>query len=119
VVRDSQENPGEPSRTARWRDRHPPGAGTDLPAARLGELVAQLTGEDPRDSAEATEQRLDRTEAADPLAVVAQAIVDLRDSRHALRVTRYVERNATDAPDATMATGAMSGDVASSDHAAS
>jgi hypothetical protein len=118
VVRDSHENPEERGRTARWRDRHPPTPDAGLPAARLGELLAQLTGEDPRDSAEATEQRLDRAEEADPLAVVAQAIVDLRDSRHALRVTRYVERNAADASAGTMATGAMSGDIAP-DHAAS
>jgi len=101
VIRDSQEEPGADDGhrdvaafggdglhdvAARDVDRSPV-----VPAGRLGELVAHLTGEDQRDSAEAAAQRLGPARSADdPLAVVARAIVDLRDSRHSLRVTRYV-----------------------------
>ena len=62
-------------------------------AERLAELVAQLTGEDVIDSTEATAARMTprprgRDEA---LGVVAQAIIDLRESSRALRVTRYLD----------------------------
>ncbi len=58
--------------------------------ARLAELVAGLTGEDAASSAEMTHSLL--SGAADPLAVVARAIIDLRESDRALRVTRYLDR---------------------------
>jgi hypothetical protein len=69
------------------------GDGNAVQAERLAELVAQLTGEDVIDSAEATAARMTprprgRDEA---LGVVAQAIIDLRESSRALRVTRYLD----------------------------
>jgi hypothetical protein len=66
--------------------------GSDVRAHRLAELVAQLTGEDEADSVEATTALLGRRRADEALEIVARAIVDLRESSRALRVTRYLDR---------------------------
>lgn len=61
-------------------------------ADRLAELVAALTGADDVDSAEATGRRAARPGGPDSLAIVAHAILDLRESERAMRVTPYLER---------------------------
>lgn len=63
----------------------------DVRDERLAELVAQLTGEDPADSAEATCAHRAPASRREPLEVVARAIIDLRESSRALRVTRYLD----------------------------
>jgi hypothetical protein len=81
---------GQRTPLRRASDREtPPG----VHAERLAELVAQLTGEDPRDSVEATAALLGEERAPEaPLQIVARAILDLRESGRALRVTRYLGR---------------------------
>ena len=59
---------------------------------RLVELVSHLTGADPIDSAEATDGLLAKTGRDGSLAVVAHAIIELRESARALRVTPYLDR---------------------------
>lgn len=61
-------------------------------AERLAEMVAHLSGESAIDSAEATQSLIARNgRTAEPLQIVARAILDLRESGRALRVTRYLD----------------------------
>jgi hypothetical protein len=61
-------------------------------AERLAEMVALLSGEDAADSADMTRSLLARgCRATEPLQIVARAILDLRESGRALRVTRYLD----------------------------
>jgi len=61
-------------------------------AERLAEMVAQLSGEDAIDSTDITQSLIARRgHAAEPLQIVARALLDLRESGRALRVTRYLD----------------------------
>lgn len=79
----------------RWRDERGHSAPDRLDRLdRLAELVAGLTGEDDRDSAEATLGLVARTGGdPEPLALVARAILELGQSGRSLRVTRYLDHD--------------------------
>jgi hypothetical protein len=55
-------------------------------------MVAHLSGENAVDSTDATQTLLARgNRNTEPLQIVARAILDLRESGRALRVTRYLD----------------------------
>jgi hypothetical protein len=62
-----------------------------LRAERLAEFVSLLTGADQADSVDATGGRAPGPGGPDSLEIVAHAILELRESERALRVTPYLD----------------------------